>query len=100
MIKGHLYRVGCADHFVTMLMAFLSRVFHPREFANLKFSGQDACIRIGECRFILFPLPQHLYEIVRDIKLKDLAERTRFNPVLSLMVVWRSEGLNEAGDGG
>lgn len=48
---------------------------------------------------IFFPLPQNLYDFFRGIKVPDLVEKSRIDPVLSLLVARRLEELIWAVDG-
>lgn len=90
-IRGHLYRVACADHCVMVLTAFSTRTFPPRELAIKALPGPEDRMRDGACVSILFSLPQHVHELVRDINFRDLVEETRFALVLSSLALRRSK---------
>lgn len=66
-IRGYLYRRACTDHCVMALTALLTLLFEAGKLATQDLSGNDALLRVGERRDILFPLPQHVHSFVRGI---------------------------------
>lgn len=98
-IRGHLYYVPCADHCVAVMMAFLTRVFLPPELAIQYLFGHNARIRVEVCGAILFPLPQHVYNLVRGIKMQDYVEGTVIGPMFFLLNVRRLDELTWTIDG-
>lgn len=92
-IRGHLYRVACVDHCVKVSMAIRASAFSSRELAIQDLPRHKIGMRVGECGAILFPLPQHVHELVHGVKVQGLVEETLFDPVLPLLVVRRSKEL-------
>lgn len=96
--RGHLYRVANADSRVKVLMRFLARAFVPREPASQNLALHVACMCVGSCAGILFPLPRHVHKFVRGIKVQDLVEEICVDPVLCFMAVRHLEELDCAVD--
>lgn len=63
-------------------MALLTCTFPLLVLVLQDLPGHNAHMRARLLGDILFPLPQHMQEIVRSIKVQDLVEGTRFDSVL------------------
>lgn len=98
-MKENQYHVAFANHSFMMLMAFLSYVWPPRELQIRDLSGHHAHMWAQSCGGILNSFPQHVFEFDHGIKIQKLMARTRFNPVLALLAIWRAEELNWAAQG-
>lgn len=80
-------------------MPFLTLAFFPRELAIRDLPGPFACMWAGAYGGNCFPLPWHVHDFVRNIKVQDVAEGTWSVLVLFLLAVWQFEELNWAFDG-
>lgn len=80
-------------------MAFLDRAFPPLPIPIQCPPENNALMRLRARESILFLLPQRVVYFVFGLKLQYLLEGTLFDLVLSLLVIWRLEELDRAGNG-
>lgn len=52
--KGYIYHVGCAVHFVAVLMAYLACRVSPQKLAIQDLPGDDASMWFGACGGLCF----------------------------------------------
>lgn len=79
--RGHLCHVACMRQCVMVLTAILARALPAQELAIQDLPAHDARMRIRTWRGILSPMPQHVHNFSRDIKMQDFVGKSLFVPI-------------------
>lgn len=67
-----------------------------RELAVHDLPGNGTLMLIGACEGIMYPLPHHVDNFVRNIKLQELVQETQFDSILFWLAVQNMKQLNWA----